>query len=270
MLCASVCPSNGFDFHGKDFFPVITRLKNIESPVLGCSRFPELDANERVSCLGFLSEEHFAVLLVLLENPLQLNLTECAQCTNGFIADVLRKRLLEAEAKTFNAGSDKIKLVEQKAELLYQDVSYKRRAFFKVLKNIAAEGASNFLDYTDINETHQAYSDKSLPDKRELLNRAWSVLSSTKSEWKLNNYYFYLFIDNNCDYCFACVGMCPTGALTIEKNDTKKQLFFNSFRCTGCRLCTAFCMKNAITVTNGKSTYHIESNPFHGKGNVKE
>lgn len=89
-----------------NFYSVIKRLNDIDSPVMGCNLKPHLDAHAKIPCLGFLSEEHFIVLSVTIENPLQINLKECSNCRNGFIASFLKKELLN---KTFDLLNEKTK-----------------------------------------------------------------------------------------------------------------------------------------------------------------
>jgi ferredoxin len=236
-----------------NFPSIIGRLRKIQAPVLSCNVRAGLAAHEKTVCLGFLSEEHLIALLSFLQNPLQMNLPECKDCRNGFIVAVLRERLRSVAEKTSVNAFENIKLVEEKADLDYQEISCDRRGFFRALKNLTAREAMGFFDNTKGEEHTLSYSDKAVPLRRELLNSSLSALSEGKRKRVLEHYYFDVIVDEMCNNCFACVGMCPTGALKRAEEEPDTMLFFNSSLCTGCGLCESFCMKDAIHLKKGFS-----------------
>ncbi len=73
---------------------IMGELKNIQEPVIGCGKAEDLKTHLKTVCLGFISEIHFAVMSFLLEKPVQLNLTACKSCVNGFIVSNLQKNLI--------------------------------------------------------------------------------------------------------------------------------------------------------------------------------
>jgi Fe-S-cluster-containing hydrogenase component 2 len=229
-------------------------MKSIQAPVLGCSIKPDLKAHIRVFCLGFLSEEHFAVLSVLLDHPLQVNLSGCSNCKNGFIVDILKERLQDVEKKLPAEPSKILKLIEKNDDLDYQDISYNRRDLFQVLRNGVHE-VSGFIVNDDRDRNSLAYTHKSIPQKRDLLNRVQSVLSGRMKNEIKKNFYYDLNIDKRCNRCCVCIGMCPTGALKSALIGSEKRLFFNCSLCTGCGLCVCSCMKQAITLHKGLSVF---------------
>jgi ferredoxin len=236
-----------------DFYSIIGELRKVQAPVLGCNVRPGLAAHEKTACLGLLSEEHLIGLLSFLQNPLQMNLTGCNGCSNGFIIDVLRERLRSVARKTSMNVFEKLRIVENKAHVNYEDISCDRRGFFKALKNRTVQKALGLLDNTKTEENTLSYSDKALPYRRELLNHSFPVLPQDKKKGVLEHYYYDIKVDETCNNCFACVGMCPTGALKGTEEEPDTVLFFNSSLCTGCGLCESFCMKDAIHLKKGFS-----------------
>lgn len=258
MLCVSECPSNTFETSRRNFYSIISRVNQIHSPVMGCNMKPDLNNHEKTHCLGFLSEEHLVILSIFMEKPLQINLTECSHCQNGFIVEILKKRLLNVESKISIKTSGRLKLVEEKSDLDYQDIPYNRRDLFKLIKNTTLKGSASFFDSADEDESKRGYTGKALPYKRLLLTKALSILSGKIKDKILQNYFYDLMININCDQCFACVGMCPTGSLKSVREEGKKNLSFNSFLCIGCGLCLSLCRKDAILIKQGISG----QNPF--------
>ncbi len=253
MLCISVCPSGCFDAKATDFYSLIARLKkagnSVPAPVLGCKARADLKAHERTLCFGFLSEDHIIALSVFLEGQLQINLTGCADCRNGFIVDILKKRIGSITKNTSLNVFEKICLVEDGSELHYQDISFDRRGFFKAIKNLTFFHVSEFFENDEV-MAPQSYSAKKIPIKRDLLNRVISYKKGDNTAL-LENYYYTVDITEDCNNCFACIGMCPTGALKIEAAGDGRELSFNTSLCSGCGLCEGFCMNNAILIKRG-------------------
>ncbi|MCK5552000.1 MAG: hypothetical protein KAJ09_02560 [Deltaproteobacteria bacterium] len=262
MMCVSECPTGVFQIRTMDFYSIMGELRKIRAPVLSCHVRPGLAAHEKTVCLGFLSEEHLIALMSFLRNPLQMNLTECKDCRNDLVAAALRGRLRSVAEKTFVNALEKIKLVEEKADLHYADVSCDRRGFFKALKNRAVRKALGLLDNTKTEGNTLSYSDKTLPHRRDLLNRSLSGLPGDMRQGGLEHYYYNIEVDETCNDCFACVGVCPTGALKSAEDESDATLFFNSSLCTGCGLCGSFCRNNTVRMRKGFSGVL----PFQFKG----
>jgi len=270
MLCVSSCPSDCFDISRLDFYSIIGKLRKVQSSlgssVLGCKTNAKTPSHEKTFCFGFLSEEHIIALSAFMNNQLQIDLSGCAECKNGFIIDTLEKRISDIEAKTSIRVSEKIKLIKNKTDLHFQEISYDRRGFFTAIKNLTFMQASGLFDDEDIGGETQSYSAKKLPFKRELLNRALKILPKEKHEGILKNYYYTVNVTETCNNCFSCIGMCPTGALKIEETEDDRELFFSTSLCNGCGLCRDFCFNSALRIERGFSS----GNPFEFAGAKKE
>lgn len=270
MLCVSACPSDCFEIQGLDFYSLINRLRKIlssvSSPVLGCAASENSACHVKTSCLGFLSEEHLMAFSVFIEDTLQIDLTGCADCKNGFILDVLKKRIESVETKTSMMISSRIKLVNKKADLKFQEIAYDRRGFFKAIKNMTFTHAAGLFDNDDSGEVLQSYSSKKLPVKRDLLNRTMKVLPEEEYNTLLKRYYYLVTVTEDCNNCFACIGMCPTGALKIESNEDRRDLFFSSSLCNGCGLCEGFCINKSVRIEKGL----LGENPFKFSNTKRE
>ncbi|MDP2268828.1 MAG: hypothetical protein Q8K46_06635 [Deltaproteobacteria bacterium] len=257
MLCVSTCPTGCFDIKAMDFHSLIARLRktgtSIPAPVLGCNTRPDVKAHERTFCFGYLSEEHVLALAVFLEGGLQINLGGCADCGNGFIVDILKKRIESAAKKSLLPVSEKIALVEDCRLLNYQDVAYDRRSFFQAMKNFTFLQASRSLAGKAAGDITQAYSAKKIPSRRRLLNRILGATCDGQRDELLRAYYYTLGIKDSCNNCFGCVGMCPTGALKIDRPESGAVLAFNASFCSGCGLCETFCMSSSAFVRSGYS-----------------
>ncbi|MFZ4439463.1 MAG: hypothetical protein ACOYOS_13625 [Syntrophales bacterium] len=262
MLCVSSCDSDCFEITGFDFYSLIGKLGEIESsvgsPVLGCSASVRTLSHEKNFCFGFLSEEHIIALSVLMNSPLQINLSGCADCRNSFIVAALDKRITDVDAKTSIGAIDKVRLIKNKTDLDFQEASYGRRGFFKALKKFTFIKAAGLFGDEIHGEERQAYSAKKVPFKRELLNRVLEISPEETRKALLKNYYYTVDASDTCNNCFACIGMCSSGALKIESNGDDRELFFSTSLCNGCGLCEGFCMSSSVAIKKGFSG----DNPF--------
>jgi ferredoxin len=248
MLCTSACPVDALEITGFDFTRAVAELRKAENPVLGCMHKEGLLAHAKMPCLGFLSLEHLLFLLSFADGMVQLNLTECRECENGLVTDTL-DRVFEAGHKMLPDAALRLRPVHEKDELEFQDISLSRRGFFRLLSGSAVEGVSSVVG--ELNRTGKSlpYGSKKVPDKRELLNRAWRQSDAVNRG--LLACYFTAEVDDSCNACAKCAAVCPSGALKRSREGETKVLLFNASCCSGCGLCEEFCMHNALKLRGG-------------------
>jgi ferredoxin len=257
MVCVSECPADCFDIKGCDFLGILARLRSIQGsvpyPVLGCRTSSTVAAHERTVCLGALSDEHLIALSVFVDKPVRLNLTSCATCKNSFIVDTLKVRIADIKENSGIDVSGEIVVVEDRADLLFEEVPYDRRGFFSALKNLTLIQAAGLLENNERGNI-QSYSQKKLPLKRDMLNTIIvKIADRDRTGRLLQEYAFTIEADASCDNCFSCVGMCPTGALKNSRDETGSALLFNPSMCYGCALCRDFCLNKSIALLHGYS-----------------
>ena len=64
--------------------------------------------------------------------------------------------------------------------------------------------------------------------------------------------------DEKCFQCGACTGICPTGALSLQRPEMA--VIFDAEKCSGCGLCVAVCPVKAMEVSLDKTSAFSE--PF--------
>lgn len=254
MLCVSECPSGCFIARDEDFFVFLSKLRKTQNSVprsvLGCKQARDTEAHEKTGCLGFMSEEHLIALAEYLNKPLYLNLTACGACRNSFIVERLKERIQSARTKTLLDIGKTIILAEKKEDLVFEDVSLDRRGFFQALKTMGFTQVAGLIEKNEA-EISVSYTAKKLPLKRNILNAVVRKFADSNAIAPLLRNYAFTVRTTSCNNCFACVGMCPTGALKIKKDAEGRGLLFNSSQCIGCGLCRDFCPMEAITVSKG-------------------
>lgn len=257
MVCVSECPADCFDIQGADFFSLLARLRKMQNsvpyPVLGCKTASGIDAHEKTACLGALSEEHLIAIYAFLDSPVQLNLTSCAKCANSFIVETLKERIADIREAAGIDIPERIVMVEDISDLRFQALSYGRRDFFCVIRNLTFQQARALFD--NVEKLHaQSYSHKRLPSKRNILNTIIKQAADRNTaEGLLREYAYSIQTRGSCDNCFSCIGLCPTGALKSRRDESGTCVLFNASLCIGCGLCRDFCLNDSITLMRGYS-----------------
>ncbi|MFA6056498.1 MAG: 4Fe-4S binding protein, partial [Thermodesulfovibrionales bacterium] len=180
MVCVSECPADCFDIKDCDIFGIVARLKKVQNsvacPVLGCKTAAGTEAHEKTVCLGVLSDEHLIAINTFMDRPVHLNLTSCVKCANSFVIDKLREQIAGIRDSTGIDVSEKVVLIEDKADLWFEVVSYDRRGFFGAIKAITLHGAFELFD-KERGDVIQAYSKKAVPAKRDILNTTLKIMT---------------------------------------------------------------------------------------------
>lgn len=255
MLCVSECTMGCFTNAAEDFFVLLSKLRKVQNsvrhPVLGCNDARNAEAHVKTGCLGLLSEEYLIALTEYLDKPLYLNLADCGACRNSFIVTRLKERIQSARMKTSLGVGKKILLAEKKADLIFEEVPLDRRGFFQALKTMGFTQVAGLIENNDA-ELPVSYTEKKLPLKRNVFNAVVKMLVHGNGvNDLLRNYAFTVKTGASCNNCFACIGMCPTGALKMKKDADGTDLLFNSSLCTGCGLCSDFCPAHGVSVSPG-------------------
>ncbi|MDZ4163750.1 MAG: 4Fe-4S binding protein [Smithellaceae bacterium] len=246
LQCTVSCPTGALLPKDTSLFSLLTPLKGISAPVLGCLR-KGVDGHLRFPCLGGLPEE--AILALMLFSPLlQLNLTGCHECPSGFILAELKERIKRCREALTLEEEGGITLATERSKLKLTEVSYNRRDFFRTYRSILLRGAAEIDRGIRTSVMPAASVAKGPPERRQLLNRATASLPEGRKAPILARYYFELSLGETCDLCFLCGGACPTGALEASYGNPPALLFRGAL-CVGCDLCREVCPKEALTLS---------------------
>jgi len=247
LICTTVCPSGALEInHQLD--ACLVALRKVENPVLGCCRTSEA-ANASLSCLGGLSDEHLLSLIHGLTGELQLNLSNCRDCPNSPMLDLLLERLRRLVAQGLDQGGCKLSTAESATALRLQQERLNRRSFFSSFRSALFQSAAVVVNAAHHSgERRSEYGEKRVPERRQLLNRTVRNLPTELGLQIARQYTYQLTFNENCSACQGCVAICPSGALTTVTRDQQPTFFQEN--CTGCGLCSEFCLDQALQLTS--------------------
>lgn len=246
LLCAAGCPTDALTSK-LPLSDLLQRLDEVDTPLLACSFNPQTQGHARVPCLGMLADPQLLLVLQLaLGKELRLNASSCAACENCRILPALRLSVQKvAELTSGLPGS--VKVIDSTPELDYREKNCSRREFFTFLNRRSRQTGLSLVNRLRLDTTSSSYGKKSMPLTRQLLLQLGKASSAVKEiiDTKILP---ELTFASDCRGCTACVGICPTGALTSpDIRGNKPQI--KRDRCTACNLCVEFCRQTAITVT---------------------
>ncbi|OQX55213.1 MAG: hypothetical protein B5M53_04545 [Candidatus Cloacimonas sp. 4484_209] len=184
--------------------------------------------NVVLSCISRLTEN---VLFRLIKTGFEVEIVkgECSGCEYEKSLFVFERNMnfLEDILSSFNIKERPV-IKQEIAEKEIEKEESPRREFFRMfakpIRDMRAEK----------------------PRRLFFMDLIQGPLSERETDFLLN-----ISINDNCNLCGACVFVCPTKAITVEKDDIKGIIYFSPSLCVGCRNCIDVCMKEAVKGERG-------------------
>lgn len=255
LACTAVCPAEALV--GKDCRLAETPGKAAGQVTLVFCCEKSIRSGEEIvlPCLGVLAEEQLAAFAVKAAKGVRLRLVTCCDCRAAFVPDLLARRLAALNSRLGNGeitGSIRLQLRAEDDDELAESLS--RRTFFKAFREISFHAASVTVAALQADpDQREQHAHKHQPARLALLRQAIAGTGDESTRQALLRLFFSLSVSDECNFCGACAGMCPTGALKNSRENEVKRLQFDWARCSGCGLCLEFCRKNALTLTAGRN-----------------
>lgn len=257
LACVAVCPAEALV--GLDSRLAAAPGKVVAGKAVSfcCEKGVRTGGEVILPCLGALSVEQLAAFAVRSGQDVYLHLSRCADCRSAFVPDILAKRLVELEERLGRDGlCSRIRLLltkEEEAAVEQAEVASSRRAFFRAFLDISLHAATETITTikTDPNAKEQ-HAHKHPPARLAQLHQALIESGDEAARLALLQLFFTLKVTSDCNFCGACAGMCPTGALKNTREDEVKRLKFDWAKCSGCGLCLEFCRKKALSLSQGR------------------
>lgn len=248
LACTAACPSGALEAQA-DFGRLIAALASHPFPVLvvGCGK-GGASIHHRLPCLGMLSAEHLLALYAAGGAAVQLYAVGCGACPAGSMLAGLTARLRQTGESCGLPLGERVRVVTDGREIDFREEALDRRGFFQSFRKLAFQGIATALAPPSTERQTLSYMDKSLPERRVLLNAAIASLPGEGAAAVRKGFSFSIAFGAACDGCLGCVRACPTEALAEPGGDSQETRppLFDPERCSGCGLCAEFCLSGAI------------------------
>lgn len=258
--CAAACPTAALEITKVDFWDVVRKLDQAPSPVLGCDRPESSKGHASLPCLAYLAPEHMVALSVFLPGGVTVNMAQCGDCTNQSAAGRAVAAALRLRDELPRRLGQRLRVAYSDSELEFEPIQLDRRAFFSQMRQVLRAEANTLLAAAKESDAGEMpYVEKLLPRRRAVFERLIAALGEEGAQDEITAVCAVLghtaVVDERCDYCFACVGGCPNGALGGAEDESDDgfhaELFFRASYCSGCGLCRDFCLTKSISIERG-------------------
>lgn len=259
-FCVSSCPMGAFSFSR----PMIEAVDgNTKLCILTCQHDPQSSGmTNRLPCFQSLRMGFFAELALRYEQVIL-----CVSCENcdkkwypeSFFMQVDRYSL-EKEQFCYVSTLDELGLItEDELSRRYFMASLLKRTGHSG-KKIAEDMVEQIEKNYPIDNEEDGNIDSPVRHEQEILSRYYQEHINISEEKEIP---FPRLANRGCHFCEACVKLCPTKSLMIEKKEKNKNLLYNPVSCVRCGICKDICMDKGFIWENRLTIRDLKSNCFH-------
>ncbi len=250
MLCTTACPNDAFCFSGFDGGSPSFLKQTSELTVISCPRQSRLYQEERrIPCLGGITIEQ--LLALALESAggavIAFNISSCTDCENSYGVRRFLARLAWVEEKAGSLFKRECIVITEKKQFKSLELSVRRLFLSNLKDNLLITIGSPFSFSLD-GPNQTARTSRRIPARVRLKKNLLEHLEPNHKESVSALIDHQLAVGSACNLCPLCTGICPTGAVRVDRIDGQKRLTFNTMLCSGCGLCVSFCKKNALSL----------------------
>jgi ferredoxin len=247
MACVSACPQDALtaECDPVELFDSLHDKSN-GNVLVSCYRQKQLQPEEiTVPCLGIFSKPILAAIGLGNGGSVTFNMAGCSDCSNSYASHIFRTNCNEVIGALSDILVSEL-VITGSCEHIERLKADRRSYLATVRKSFSKATKKCIATDTNIVELEAKHS-RRVPYKTQLIR---NLIQSVEAESRmplLTLFGHSLTVDDNCSLCPLCKGICPTGALSIKRNEKGKELFFSQLNCSGCGLCVEFCKKKALS-----------------------
>jgi len=235
--CIGSCPTEALMSDAFDPNHFTLEFAAQEKPLLSCK--------ENLPCLAALSSEHLISIALRKQSDAICDLAHCSECSvnrDGRVYATIERTIGEANRFLELCNSDR--RIGVRRDLGASEPEAGRRGLLKKLANVAKEV------HEDMTMTELMHSsDEKQPLKRILLKNSLKMVAETLPEERTAEIDFSFVVNkridaDTCNNCQECAMFCPTGALSVLKDNTG--IIFQMGKCIACSVCNDVCQPHSI------------------------
>jgi ferredoxin len=257
MSCVTACPQDALlsEYDLENLLTTLTTIEQGRDLIFSCAHHRTNDPAEIVvPCVGIFAKQILATILVKGCGSARFNVAGCSECHNQnaslmFLADYK----LVTEALSLVDASN---LVLTHQSYPSQTTDESRRSYLLGIRENILSGTKKSFKPTQKNQSppkhdntkHEKTNPRREPFKTRLVKKLLNDVNE-ESRPKIQSLLGYsLSVTGECTCCPLCKGICPTGAIKLERSAQGKKLRFEMQDCSGCGLCVEFCKKGALSL----------------------
>jgi len=246
MACTAACPQDALESE-YDLNDLVHSCKGDSDIVITCIRQKQTGSDEIIlPCVGILSKQVLSAIFFINSKSVVINVSGCAGCCNQKVSDSFVHKYRQITEVLAEARTAKTILIHNEEQL--HDIIVDRRLYLTNIRKFATTVTKKSFATNRVTQPDKQETTRRIPLKVRLLKKLVAELETESRIKILELCGQQLSINDNCTVCPLCKGICPTGAIQIERSEGCKNLKFNSLDCSGCGLCVEFCKKDALSI----------------------
>ena len=246
MSCVAVCPQDALvsDF---DIEKLLCSLHPARDVVISCVRQKQMNVDEiTIPCVGIFSKQLLTASLLRGCRSIFFQLSGCADCPNGEISRAFKLTCQELFDVLEDLHPSTVVFREKEEQFTHHTMD--RRAFLRKLRQLAGDISTNTLCFAPDSPPDDRARSRRVPSKTALIKKVLTNLDGDCQKTIIRLFAHSITLNDTCTCCPLCKGICPTGAITVDRCTEGKRLNFAMLDCNGCGLCVEFCKNNAISL----------------------
>lgn len=250
MSCVAVCPQDAL-VSDHDIEKLLSSLPAGKDIVISCIRQKQSCFDEiTLPCIGIVSRQLLAVFVLRGCKSITIQMSGCSECCNEDVSKTFKlmcKQLLE---ELDDLHPSKVVLSEKGEQITDHEMG--RRSYLTKLRQFVVGVSKNTFPITSEHLDDGLKKSRRIPFKTELIRKIITSLEGDAQTKIVRLFNHTISLTKECTCCPLCKGICPTGAIKIERSGREKYLNFEMLDCSGCGLCVEFCKNNAISLAPHK------------------
>lgn len=248
MACTSACPNDAFTVPGFNLEGPLGVQPDRELMVT-CSRQPQSHPNEYViPCVGGLTTEVLLALGITRTAPTLINVSGCRNCENSSVAAAVTELLTKLQERFPELFVSRIEPIAELRPKSATEAGNRRYFLSGIKQNVISTVAARLNSMSPAEEDCRK-NRRPATVRVGLVLKLLDLTDGPQRAIIQSLCVYHLEVNETCTQCPLCKGICPTGALTIERDDQVKRLRTDPTLCSGCGLCVTFCKRDALQLT---------------------
>ncbi|MGB3211678.1 MAG: 4Fe-4S dicluster domain-containing protein [Desulforhopalus sp.] len=246
MACVTTCPQDALACD-IDLDELLYTIKTGRDVIVSCVRQTQTQPDEVVvPCVGVFSKQSLTAIAVSDCRSVTFDMQGCSKCVNREVATAFMADYKLVIENLLDIASSHL-VISPISEQSHNAV-VDRRSYLTSFKKFIVGGTKKRLTSEPASSHHPTNNERRVPYKTKLVQNL--IVDQTEDARKkilsiLGN---SLSVNDNCTCCPLCKGICPTGAIKIERSEQGKKIKFEMLDCSGCGLCVEFCKKGALSL----------------------
>ena len=250
MSCVAVCPQDAL-VSDLNLDELLSSFRPGVDVVVSCTHQAQNHHEEiTVPCLGIVSKQLLAALLVSGCNSVTFNLIGCTGCRNQSVSEVFLVACNEVRQELSDMNVAKVVLLTKEKHLPPPEIN--RRSYLAKIRDIAVGATKQRFLSQGVTPVAEPEGRRRVPFKTQLVKKMLTSLDEVSQKKILGLFAHNVSINENCNCCPLCKGICPTGAIKINRSTQGKRFQFEMLDCSGCGLCVEFCKKQALALNQAR------------------